>query len=80
MGHILNLVFDNWKEDGTPLPNLNHLNSDGEKLILPFYIFVLKPSDIKLNLCKPSDVSDDGLYYYFIHFNESLYDGKNWEI
>ncbi len=80
MGNILNLVFDSWKEDGSPLPNLSHLNIDGEKVILPFYIFVLKPSDIELNLCKPSDVSDDESYYYFVHFNESLYDGKNWEI
>jgi hypothetical protein len=80
MGHILNLVFDNWKEDGTPLPNLNHLNSDGEKLILPFYIFVLNPPEIELNFCKPENVTENGLFYYFIHFNESLYDGSNWEI
>ena len=80
MGNILNLVFDSWKEDGSPLPNLSHLNVDGEKVILPFYIFVLKPSDIKLNLCKPSDVSEGESYYYFVHFNESLYDGKSWEI
>lgn len=80
MGHILNLVFDNWNEDGTPLPNLNHLNSDGEKLILPFYIFVHKPSEIELNLCKPENVTENNLFYYFIHFNESLYDGSNWEI
>lgn len=80
MGNILNLVFDNFKDDGRPLPNLSHLNINADNMILPFYITVMPPPEIKVNYCKINEIVMDEIYYYFIHFNENLYDGTNWEI
>lgn len=85
MGNILNLVFDNFDADGKPIPNLSHLNVklNNDYLVLPFTILNLTPSEIKLNLCKPTDVDKDDVYYYFINHNcayENLFNGIEWEI
>jgi hypothetical protein len=84
MGNILNLVFDEW--DGEkPLPNLINLNRrlEGEYMIMPTTLLNLTPPEIKLRMCKPSEVTTEEFFYYFINHNctyENLYDGKNWEI
>lgn len=85
MGYILNLVFDSFDNEGKPLPNLNFLNDKlgGEYLILPFSIMNLTPPEIKIRICRLSDVNYDREYYYFINHNcsyQNLFNGEEWQI
>jgi hypothetical protein len=88
MGSVLNLVFDNWDDNGNPLPNLHFLNEklNYEYLVLPDFIFKLNSEDLQINKCKLSDVNQYRNFYYVISHRcslESIYkynDENIWEI
>ena len=77
MNKVLNLVFDEWK-DNTPLPNFTRLNTKSvTKFELPNIL--LKNNDIEINLCKLEDVNQFSNYYYVVkhlvshnHFIDNL--------
>lgn len=88
MNKFLNLVFDNWNEFGSPLPNLNHLNEklNRNEMGLPYIILRLHSKGLRINRCKLDQVNTSQNYYYIISHRcaleylwENHKEGK-WEI
>jgi len=69
---ILNLVFDNFDEDGNPIPNGSHITK--LKAVLPNE-FLNKNSlinfnfNIKTKLYHINDITNDDIFYYIIGYN-----------
>ena len=61
---FINLVFDNFDDDGNPIPNAHHQPS-----LSSSYPGFLHNTDIFIKNCKIEDVNDNESFYYFINYN-----------
>lgn len=64
----MNLVFDNWDENGNPIPNFIHIENQNRKgnVKLPFFIDDNSMGNIKINYKKLQDVNKNEKFYYII--------------
>lgn len=70
MRNEINIVFDNWDENGNPLPNFTHLNEITnnwpDSVIYPYFLQELDIKYWKINKYKLSDITTDKNFYYII--------------
>jgi hypothetical protein len=67
---FINLVFDNFDEDGNPIPNGSHIQKLGASLPNWF----VNHSDIKAKFYHINDVTEDDTFYYIINYGRDLKD------
>lgn len=84
MRNEINIVFDKWDENDTPIQNLQELDDKNGKytIIYPYFLQELDIKYCKINKCKLSDIKPDKNFYYIIgqthtysmfHDNEKIY-------
>jgi hypothetical protein len=85
MGSILNLVFDKWDDNETPIANLSEINEQiGGEYITHLHLLLNLPNPlIKINKCNLSDINRNSNYYYVISHRcsfESMFNSDGWSI
>ena len=67
---VINLVFDKFNKDGTPIPNGSHI----PKVRASFINELFGNNNVKATLHHIDNVTNDGIFYYIIHYNINLKD------